>query len=153
MNKHNALKITAFIVCTLIALVLSFSFMVKKEIPDVNNTMIKKEKAVFDETCMTRMQKDTLIKLMSIAYAGGISNKEDGDALLFTYTANDQSAPELYNGNEALTEFDLNDHGFEIKKNEKGLTLTLECRHATVPVPNDILIRLLSKYKTNLPKN
>lgn len=147
MNKQTIFNIAYLLIVVAAASIFCFSMNVKKETLPVQKADIKKEKPDFDETCFTSIKKDTFIHLLQKAYDKSVDVNEKSGKIEISYTAPDQHAPDFYNGNDALLKYDLDDFGFKISKINTGLILTLKNKDNALNIPNDILIRLMAKYK------
>ncbi|MCC7030184.1 MAG: hypothetical protein IT257_07760 [Chitinophagaceae bacterium] len=152
MNKHFAFKAVLFAVAGVAALLLCFLFRIKNDPAHDTTKSIQPGNAGFDQQCYTAMKKDTFVQLLTIAYGSAINLQEHADELQIKYTGSDQSLPDFYNGNEILLKTDAVDAGFKITRSEGALDLAFKLNGEAVNVPNDILIKLLPKYKLKLPK-
>ncbi len=152
MNKHLAFKAILFSAAGVAAILLSFLFRINNDPAHDTTKSIQQGNAAFDQQCYTAMKKDTFVHLLTIAYGNAINLQEHSNELQIKFTGPDQSLPDFYNGNESLLKTDAGDAGFKITRNEDALDVVFKLNDEAVNVPNDILIKLLPKYKLKLPK-
>jgi hypothetical protein len=151
MNKHFAFKAVLFSLACAVALLLSFLFRVKNESPAAVAKSVQQGSDQFDANCYTTMKKDTLIQLLNIAYGSAIQINGHEDELQVRYTAADQAVAEFYNGNDKLLKTETAQFGFKLSQQEGVAEIVFKCNADAVNVPNDLLIRLVPRYKLKLP--
>lgn len=145
MNKHTILNIILLVITISFASIIYAFCYVKKEPTTRQGTPIEKEVDEYNESCYTSIKKDTLIHLLNVVYGKSILLKEKASTLEFSFVTSNQSAPAFYNGNQDLLNYKLDDHGFQITPTSSGLTVKFTQNNGAINVPNDILLKLVSR--------
>lgn len=145
MNKHTILNIILLVITISFASIIYAFCYVKKEPTTRKGTPIEKEVDEYNESCYTLIKKDTLIHLLNVVYGKSILLKEKASTLEFSFVTSNQSAPAFYNGNQDLLNYKLDDHGFQITLTSSGLTVKFTQNNGAINVPNDILLKLVSR--------
>ncbi len=115
----------------------------RKEIKQVSNIA----NAEFNEEHFNYIIVDTFVNLLRNAYGESITSTIEKDKLKVQMTNAGAVTRDFYNGNDKILDLGLSDYGFKIKfdKNENKIDATFVIKNEAVPVPNDVMIKLLDK--------
>lgn len=93
------------------------------------------------------VKTDTFVRLVQSAYQPNIKTELIDSQLIVTLSGANAITKDFYNGNDALLKYDLNQFGFKIMydKNNNNVYATFRIKNNAVPVPNDVLIKIVDK--------
>jgi len=90
---------------------------------------------------------DTFQYLVTKAYAPNVATQISNNQLIVNINNANQLTKDFFNGNDALLKYDLEDFGFAIKysKDNNNIQSIFAIKNGAVPVPNDVMIKLVDK--------
>lgn len=94
------------------------------------------------------MKLDTFVALVHSAYGDFAQHKTENGMLEISIRNANELTKDFFNGNDALLQFKLGDHGFAIRYNPEEPSVTASFKISEqkgVNVPNDVLIKLMDK--------
>lgn len=104
--------------------------------------------APFGPNNYNAMKTDTFVTLVQKAYGSLVSHQVQDDILLVELNHGNELTRDFFNGNEALLNYKLSDHGFELQYSAADKSLKARFRiskQGGINVPNDVLIKLMDK--------
>lgn len=117
----------------------------RNAVADVEKITVKE--AAFGKEHLNWVKTDTFIRLLNSAYHPNIKTNITDSQLVVDLAGANEITKDFYNGNEALLKYDLNQFGFKVvyDKNNNSLYAKFKIKNGAVPVPNDILIKIVDK--------
>ena len=94
------------------------------------------------------MKTDTFLALVNQAYGNFVTQKRENEILELELHNANELTKDFFNGNDALLQFKLRDHGFEFNYNSEEQWLKARFKinkQNGVNIPNDVLIKLMDK--------
>lgn len=104
--------------------------------------------APFGSSNYNMMKTDTFVALVQQAYGSLVTSNISEGLLVLDMPHGNELTRDFFNGNDALLRFGLNDHGFALQYNPEQRSLKASFRISkanSVPVPNDVLIKIMDK--------
>jgi hypothetical protein len=146
MKKH----ISAFIYFALvvaIAIGCYFAFYQSKELNTDTIEAEKKVEQVFTKDNANTMKVDTFTMLINKAYGALATVSTTKEFVKVNMTQANQVTKDFFNGNDALLQCNIKEHGFAIQYNasQKSLQADFAITNGGVTVPNDVLIKITDK--------
>lgn len=113
--------------------------------PDAEKVLLKDDE--FGSDNMVWMKVDTFISLVTKAYHPNAETTLANNLLIVNIKNANTLAQDFYNGNEALLQFKINEHNFEISydQHNKVVAGRFKIKDSLVAVPNDVLIKVVDK--------
>lgn len=146
MLNLKTTKIIIFSLATIlvIAAVIYSKFAIKRSEIKASEQIIN---ARFNDAHLNLIRIDTFENLLTNTYKEQIEIKRSGTLMEVSLKNYNNANKDFYNGNEALLQYTLNDHNFEIKIVDEFQNINgrFKLKDGGVFVPNDILIRLIEK--------
>lgn len=101
----------------------------------------------FNEQHYNFIITDTFINLLNKAYPGIVTTTKQNNELRVTLLGAGAVTKDFFNGNDNILKLDKSDFGFEIKylQQENKIDATFVLNQNSVPVPNDVMIKLIDK--------
>lgn len=118
---------------------------IKNAAPDKEKVTVKDDD--FGPEHYNQIKTDTFVRLVQSAYQPNVKTEIVDSQLLVTLTGANEITKDFYNGNAALLKYDLNQFGFKITydKNNNTVYAAFKIKNNAVPVPNDVLIKIVDK--------
>lgn len=146
MKNASAYKIfivilTAFLVAgSLVWVQYAINRKAVKKVKNVSNTEFNREHFNYIVT-------DTFISLLQKAYGSNITVATEQNNLKVVLSNAGVLTKDFFNGNDKILAHGLKDFGFKIdyNKNDNKIDATFAIRDGAVPVPNDVMIKLVDK--------
>ncbi|WP_129019827.1 MULTISPECIES: hypothetical protein [Edaphocola] len=128
-----------------IGLVSWLKLSIKNAAPDKERVTVRDD--AFGPEHYNWIKTDTFVRLVQTAYQPNIKTEVVDSQLLVTLSGANEITRDFYNGNAALLKYDLNQFGFKITydKNNNTVYATFKIKNNAIPVPNDILIKIVDK--------
>ncbi len=146
MKNRQPYFIAILLATTLLAICsyLWTTFATNKEQPPANEII---PNSSFNNEHYNLIYLDTFIHLLEQAYGNSISTHLQTNELQVTLKNAGIVAKDFYNGNDNILKQQYDDFGFEITYQENSNTLLAKFKidKGAVPVPNDVLIKLIDK--------
>lgn len=148
----NTTTYKLFILVATIGLIIGALLWVKytvnrKEIIQVSNIANKE----FNEEHFNYIVLDTFVTLLKNAYGTNINTTIEDSKLKVRLINAGAVTQDFYNGNNKILNLGLRDYGFKIKydNKENKIEAIFAIKNESVPVPNDVMIKLLDKNFNN----
>ena len=128
-----------------IGLVSWLKLSIKNTPPDKERVTVKDE--AFGPEHYNWVKTDTFVHLVRQAYQPNVNIQSIDSQVLVTLSGANEITKDFYNGNTDLLKYDLNQFGFKIRydKNNNTVYATFKIKNNAVPVPNDVLIKIVDK--------
>lgn len=113
--------------------------------PDPEKLLLKDDDLGSDN--ITWIKVDTFIALVTKAYHPNAQTTLANNLLIVNIKNANTMAQDFYNGNEALLQFKINQHNFEINydQHNKVVSGRFKIKDSLAAVPNDVLIKVVDK--------
>jgi hypothetical protein len=145
--KKNISTYIYFVLVMAIAIGCYFAFYQTKEINTDAIVAEKKAQQSFTKDNANTMKVDTFTMLINKAYGSLATVTTNKEFVKVSMTKANQVTKDFFNGNDALLQCNIKEHGFAIQYNasQKSLQADFAIANDGVTVPNDVLIKITDK--------